>query len=201
MCSYSSQQPSYILPFLHLPSYGYKQCRLSTAAIVGIAVGGCNNTPPVLIDALVLTPGLCLLQLSSLCPSCRDTYCVGLSQAPGSCPDNHRIPPTGSTGCLPPTGPTRHLLSAGSTGYWHCLWEPIWSGPTAAHSPVPAPGAKRIKFPIWVRPQLGLCSGAISTTVISSLPLSPILLTLIVVGYWFTTSARRKPSLAIVART
>ena len=165
----SSQQPSYTLPFVHLPSYGYEQCGLSTAAIVGIAVGGCNNTPPVLIDALVLTPGLRPLQLSSLCPPRRDPYRVGLSQAPGSCPDNHRLSPTCSTGCLPPAGPTRHLLSAASTGYWHCLWEP---GPTAAHSPVPAPSTKRIKFPIWVRPQLGLCSGAICTTVISSLPLS-----------------------------
>jgi len=160
----SSQQP-YSLPSSHRRRDGYEYCDspsvLSSGAIAGIAIGGSNNTPPILIDALVLTPGLRPPQISSHFPHRHRPCRVGLSQASahcGPCPDKCHLPPNNSS-CL---------LPAGSTGYWHGVWEPIWWGPTAVHTPVPAPGAKR-RFPAWVRPQRGLCSGTI-TTVISSLP-------------------------------
>jgi hypothetical protein len=109
---YSCSSQKAFLFFSQLRREGYEQCGLSSSAIAGIAVGGCNITPPILIDTLALTPGLCPPQPSSLSSRRRDPHRVGLSQAPGSLPDKRRLPPTGSTGCLPPTGPAGYLPSA-----------------------------------------------------------------------------------------
>ena len=169
----SSQQPSYSLPSPHLSSDYYDECTsvLSTGAIVGIAIGGSNNTPPIiLVDALVLTPVLCPPQISSHFPHRHRPCRVGLSQAPAQAPRSRP-----DKCCLPPNN-SSCPLPAGSTGCWHGVWDPIWWGPTGAtavHTPVPIPSAKR-RLPgvsAWVRPQPGLCSGTV-TTVIPSLPLS-----------------------------
>ena len=121
----SSQHPSYSL-FSFLSNDGNEYCGsiLDTGAIVGIAVGGGKNTPPILVDALALTPGLCPPQISSCLPPRRRPCRVGLSQAPVRRPDKYRLPPNKSSSLHP----------ACSTGSCHGLWESIWWGPTAVHT-------------------------------------------------------------------
>ena len=140
----------------------------------------------------MLTPGLRLPLIPSHYPHRHRPCRVGLSQAPVPRPDKCRLPPNNSE--------SSSLLLACSTGYWHGVWESIRWGPTAVHTPVPTPSGKR-RFPVCVRPQPWLCSGAITThRHFFSAPLLPILPTLAVVGCLFTTSALRVPSPAIVAQ-
>jgi hypothetical protein len=72
----SSQHPSY-----SLPSSLSNDCGkiLNTQATAGITVAGGNNTPPILVDALSLTPGLRPPPISSRLPRRRTLDPAGLS--------------------------------------------------------------------------------------------------------------------------